>query len=163
MKKWTAYIALLCSLCVMTPTFADEIGHDGLGQTIQIYTRFHSFVGQPSLLIIIRDLDHDQNIPYVFDITRGDNFWLLFTYGRNYLISVSNLQISTYKSRYNDFGEYKINDFCHLESHGRISRGESMTITIDGDLSPNPNSITCHITKYQDSNFSVVNPSSSSE
>jgi hypothetical protein len=156
MKKWIVYIGLLFSLCFIVPGFAEERGHDGLGQTIQIYTRFRSFVGKPSWLLIIRDLDNDQNVPHLFDISRGDNFWLVFTYGRNYLITVSNLKINTYKSKYNDFGKYTINDFCHLESHGRIVRGESMYITIDGDLTPDPSSITCHVSKFPDTNFSVV-------
>lgn len=159
-KRMTFIGRLLLLLSLSTIGYTQEINNDGLGQTIQIYTRFHSFVGKPSWLLIIRDLDNDQNVPYVFDITRGDNFWLVFTYGRNYLITVSNLQISTFKSRYNDFAEFKINDFCHLESHGRIIRGESMYITIEGDLSPDPNSISCHISKFADSRFTVASPSS---
>lgn len=139
------------------PIYADaEIGNDGLGQVIQIYTRFHSFIGKPSWLIIIRDLDNGQNVPYLFDITRGDNFWILFTHSRNYLITASNLQISSYKQQCNDYDLYRINDFCHLESHGRIIRGESMYITIDGDLSPYANTVACHISTYPDSHFSVA-------
>ncbi|EKD70980.1 MAG: hypothetical protein ACD_46C00308G0004 [uncultured bacterium] len=127
---------------------ADTID-DNLGQTIQIYTRFKSFVGKPSWLLIIRDIDHNQNIPYLYDIKRGDNFWLAFTFGRNYLILASKLVFNPYKS--------KINNFCHLESNGRIIRGESLFITISGDLSPNTNTFNCHVLKYRDSQFTIVN------
>lgn len=161
-RKFIARIWILLLTAAIVPSSYAEIGNDGLGQTIQIYTRFHSFVGKPSWLIIIRDLDNDQNMPYVFDITRGDNVWLLFTHARNYLISVSSLQISTYQSRYNDYGSYKINDFCHLESHGRIIHGESLYITIDGDLSPNTDTVRCHVSRFADSHFSVA-PQSSPE
>lgn len=140
--------------CVIPVSNAQE--NDGLGQTIQINTRFHSFVGKPSWLLIIRDIDHGQNIPYLYDISKGDNFWLAFTYGRNYLITVSNLQFSPY--RYNPYGTKKINDFCHLESNGRIIRGESMIITINGDLSPETDTFTCHVLKYTDSHFIVYKP-----
>lgn len=133
-----------------------NIGRDGLGQTIQIYTRFHSFVGKPSWTIIIRDIDNNQNIPYVFDITRGDNFWFLFTYGHNYMIIKSDMQISNFRSRYNDYDLYKIKDFCHLESNGRIIRSESLYITIAGTLTTNMDGITCHISRFKDPNFTVV-------
>lgn len=66
---WTLLLCMTSSL-----SYAQLVGSDGFGQTIQIYTRFRSFVGKPSLLIVIRDLDNGQNIPYIFDITRGDNF-----------------------------------------------------------------------------------------
>jgi hypothetical protein len=158
-KKIIVCIVSLLFLCfAASSTYAQSDG-DGVGQTIQIYTRFHSFVGKPSWLFIIRDLDHNQSIPYLFDIRRGDNFWVAFTYGRNYLIKVSNLQIETYKSRYNKFRNYKINDFCHLESDGRIIRGESMYITIDGDLSPDSETYTCQVSRYPDQNFTIVAPS----
>lgn len=135
----------------------------GPGQTIQIYTRFHSFVGKPSWLLMIRDLDHNQNIPYLFDIKRGDNFWVAYTYGRNFVISASILQISDYQSRKNTFKRYKIKDFCHLESNGRILRGKSLYITIDGNLTVNRDSYSCHVSQYADSNFTIVNPASAQD
>ena len=141
-------LGILIALCfAFSICKADD---DGLGQTIQIYTRFHSFVGKPSWLLIIRDLDHGQNIPYLYDIKRGDNFWLAFTFGSNYLITVSNLQFGPYPR--------KINNFCNLESNGQIIRGQSLYITINGDLSPNTNTFSCHVLKYADSNFTIVTP-----
>ena len=159
-QKIIACIGSLLSLCLLAPAaYAQD--DDGLGQTIQIYTRFSSFIGKPSWLLIIRDLDHGQNIPYLFEIRKGDNFWIAFTYSRNYLVSVSNLQIETYRSRYNKFKNYQINDFCNLESAGRIIRGESLYITINGDLSPDRETYTCNVSRYPDGNFTVVTPSES--
>lgn len=154
-KKHIVYIWLFFSLCI-TALSSYAQPDDDFGQTIQIYTRFHSFLGKPSWLLIIRDLDHDQNLPYLFDVKRGDNFWVAFTYSRNYLITVSSLQIESYKPRMNGYAKYKTRDFCGLESNGRIIRGESMYITINGDLSPNSNSYTCHVSRYSDANFTIV-------
>ena len=162
-KKYIIPTCLLSSLlCIFTlPVFAqDEQDENELGQTIQIYTHLHSFVGTPTWLLIIRDLDHDQNIPYLFDIKRGDNFWVAFTYGRNYLITVSRLEISTYKSRTNSFRNFRMNDFCNLQSNGHIMRGESMSITINGDLFPNSDSYSCNASTYIDPHFTIVKPNS---
>jgi hypothetical protein len=153
-------LGMLLLLCLAAPLGHAQQEVDGLGQTIQIDTRFRSFIGKPSWSLIIRDLDHDQNTPYVFDITRGDNHWVVFTYGRNYLITVSKLQIETYRSRYNTYKQYKLRDFCHLESNGRIIRGESMSITIEGDLSPDTNTFSCHLLTYPDGNFFTAKPNS---
>lgn len=152
-------IMIICSF-LATSLFSSlalaQVGSDGLGQTIQINTRLRSFVGKPSWLLIIRDVDHDQNIPYLFEFTKGQDFWLAFTYGRDYLIQASRLQIESYQARYNTFKNYRINNFCHIESMGRIAKGESMIITITGDLSPNDNTYRCHVMKYSDSNFVIV-------
>lgn len=156
------WISKILLVIIVVPASFAENDNDGLGQIIQINTRFHSFVGKPSWLIIIRDLDNQQNVPYLFDITRGENFWLIFTHSKNYLITTSRMQISTYQSRCNDFGSYELNDFCHLESHGRIIRGESLYITIDGALSSKTDSVSCHISRFADPNFSVA-PQHSSE
>lgn len=155
-KKYIVSSVLALSL-IASVSYAQP-NEEGLGQTIQITTRLHSFFGKPSWLLIIRDLDHGQTIPYLFEFTRGENFWLAFTYSRNYLITVSNLQIETYRSRFNSYKKYKINNFCHIESNGRILKGESMAITIEGDLFPYSDSYTCNVTTYTDSNFTIVNP-----
>lgn len=118
------------------------------GQVIKVNTRFRSFIGKPSWLIVVRDLDKGENIPYLFDIDRGENFWLIFTMGRDYLIVASEMQISTFRSRYNTYGLHKINDFCHLESHGRIIHGESMEVSITGNLTYDPSTVQCHVTRY---------------
>lgn len=123
---------------------------NNFGQVLQVHTRFNRIIGKPSWLIVIRDVDHNQTIPYLFDIDTENNYWVIFTYSRDYLITASTLQINNYRSRYNIFGKYEINDFCGLESHGRIVRGESMYIHIDGDLTPNADTVSCHVSRFHD-------------
>lgn len=148
---------LLIAVCVgcITPVFAQEDG-DGVGQTIEIHTRLSAFVGQPSWLLVIRDIDHNQNIPYLFNVSKGDNVWLAFTFGRDYLITVSQLQISTYQPWYNTYKHFKTHDFCHLESYGRIQHSTSLRIDIEGNLSPDSDTYTCHIMQFQDPNFYIA-------
>lgn len=158
-KKIIARFCLSCALYFLALPSLAQIpppGGDGFGQTLQIHTRLHSFVGKPSWLLMIRDLDHADNVPYLFDITRGEDAWVAFTYGRNYLITASTLQIETYNAKCNSFKTYKIRNFCHLESHGRIQRGESMSITISGHLSANSDGYTCNISKFTEPNFVIV-------
>ncbi len=146
----------LCLLMIPLCSHAQAVqpSNDDLGQTIQIYTRFHAFVGKPSWLLMIRDVDHNQNIPYLFDVRRGNNTWVAFTGGRNYLITISNLKFSPY--RRGPYRQKKINNFCQLESNGHIIRGKSLYITINGDLSPNTNSFTCHVSQYADPGFPIA-------
>lgn len=138
-------------LLVATNVFAQA--EDGVGQTIRINTRLRSFIGRPSWLLVIRDIDHNQNIPYVFDVNQNDNFWLAFTYGHSYVIVASTMQFAPYKA--NPFRTRVIHNFCNLESRGRISRGESMQVTINGDLSPNTDNYTCSVMRFRDSHFNV--------
>lgn len=157
----THWLLILIILSVTCPiSYAQSSDDDGIGQVIQINTRFHSFIGKPRWTLIIRDLDHNENIPYLYDITRGTNHWIALTYGRNYLITASNIIFETYRSKYNTYRQFKTNNFCHLESKGRISRGESMFIQIEGDLSPDTSTYRCHVTKYTGdfSNFQNFNP-----
>src|SRR3990167_1995148 len=103
-KKLIACIGTVLFFSWMAPSSYGQT--DDFGQFIQINTRFSSFVGKPIWLIVIRDVDHNQNIPYLFDIKRGENTWVIFTYSRNYLIVASRLQIETYQSRYNQYKNY---------------------------------------------------------
>ncbi|OGT36820.1 MAG: hypothetical protein A3F11_08530 [Gammaproteobacteria bacterium RIFCSPHIGHO2_12_FULL_37_14] len=155
MLKYTI-LCLMMILLSFTKSFAED--NEGLGQTIQIYTRLHTFVGKPSWLLIIRDVDTNQNIPYLFDLKRGTNFWVAFTYSRNYLITVSELQFSPY--RRDPYTVKKIKNFCQLESWGHIVRGKSYYVTISGNLTPNADTYTCHVSKYTDANFTIVTPES---
>lgn len=155
-KKRLACIGILFFLSF--PCTFSYAQTDGFGQTIQINTRFKSYLGKPVWLFIIRDIDHNQNIPYVFEINNGNNYWVAFTYGRNYVIEASNLQIEVYQPKYNTYKNYRISNFCHLESNGRIMKGESMTITITGKLTPNSNSYSCHVTSYPVNDFVVATP-----
>ena len=131
-------------------------GTDEFGQSIQIYTNLTSFVGKPTWLLIIRDIDSNQNIPYVYDFERGDHFWLAFTFGRNYLITVSKLVFNPYRNK-------KINNFCGLESNGRIIRGESLYVTLSGKLTPNTNTFSCSVLRYANPNFTIAIPGSTQQ
>ena len=160
-KKLVSCTSILFYLYLAVPITSYAQNNDGAGQTIQIYTQLDSFVGRPSWLITIHDIDHNQNIPYIFDFDTENNFWMAFTYGRNYLITGSELQFSpyrTYPNRFysNYYSERKINNFCHLESGGRILHGESMYIMLRGKLTPNSDTYTCHVSQFRDSNFSVT-------
>lgn len=137
---------------MVSAVYAQE--DSGLGQTIQINTQLTSFVGKPSWLLVIRDLDHGQNIPYIFDFRKGANFWVAMTYGRNYLITASTLQFSPYKL--DPYNTRHIPDFCHLESNGRVIRGESMSITIGGNLTPRTAGFNCDVTRFPDNQFTVA-------
>lgn len=146
-KFITVFIFLSC--CLYWPLlFANP--EEGLGQTIQINTHFSSFAGKPSWLLIIRNVDSGQVSPYIYDVSREENFWLAFSYGRNYKITVSQMQLNPYGA--------VINNFCGLVD-GRIMKGESMIITLSGDLTPKRIwSIDCHVMRYPDGNFTIVNP-----
>lgn len=126
-----------------------------VGQTIQINTGLDAFVGKPSWLLIIRDVDNDRVFPYLYDFRRANNFWLAFTHSRNYLIEASIMQFRTYNRRTNRFRKYKITNFCNLESCGRINRGQSMTVSINGFLSPNPDNYNCQVMRYLGPTFSI--------
>lgn len=160
LKKYITCIWALFFLSLTVPlSYAEP--DEGVGQTIQIYTQLHSFIGKPSWLLIVRDLDHNQNLPYLFDIQTGNNFWVAFTYGRNYLITVSRLQFAPYRRW--PYKTRNINNFCDLESNGRIIKGQSIYITIKGDLTPTRDTFTCHVSNYSDANFTIVNPANSTD
>lgn len=136
-------IAMLILCISMLPAFSQ-----GGPNTIEIRTRFSSYVGKPSWLLTIRDVDTGESYPYMFDIKKGENYWVVPTHGYNYLITISNLRISTYDESWNMYKQYEINDFCHLESRGRIAHGQSVLVTIDGRLSKNSNGYRCRIQKW---------------
>lgn len=150
------YLFLLLLLVTSTCFSQNE-----MGQTIQINTRFNKIIGRPSWLIIIRDVDHDQNVPYLFDLTQNENFFVMFTQGRHYSILTSRLQFDPYH-RYPYFTSRRISNFCHLESNGHIYKNVSMTVNVTGDLTSNPDRYTCHVSRYTDDNFTVVKPESDS-
>lgn len=159
-QKLIIFIYTFISLCI-SPSFCfAQTDSDGLGNTIQIYSHLRSYVGKATWLLIIRDVDHGQNIPYFFEFSKGDDSWVVFTYSRDYLILASRLQIESYQGLYNTYKNYRIFNFCGLESRGRIIRGESIYITLNGDLSPNADTYTCHVSKFPENNFTVVKTNS---
>src|SRR3990167_102337 len=138
-KKTILMIGLTATfLLAGTNAFAQRM--DNFGQTIQIRTNLSSFVDKPSWLLIIRDIEHNQVIPYLYDFTEESNYWLAFTYSKNYLITVSELSFSP--------SGRKIKNFCHLESMGAIQRGTSLQIDITGKLTPRAYTSNCQVLKY---------------
>lgn len=158
LKKKLLVGCLLILPYTLTISLCHAMDGDGIGQTLQINTRFNSWVGRPIWTLIIRDVDHNQNIPYLYDIRRGENFWIALTYGRNYVIAASTLQIETYYPRRNKFKSYRIHNFCNLESNGRIIHGESMYITISGELTPDRETYSCNIITFPETKLTVVTP-----
>ncbi|HEX2548907.1 MAG TPA: hypothetical protein VHM20_03700 [Gammaproteobacteria bacterium] len=115
-------------------------------QTLQIYTHFHNFVGKPTWLLIVRDVETGLVSPYIFDIRNNDNFWVAFTFGHHYKVTTSKVT----------FGQFAvINNFCGLENG--ILSGISMYMKLTGSLTPDPKTTKCHVTKYQNSQFTIVN------
>jgi len=158
LNKLQTYLLLLICMCYVTHAMGAVIVNP-FGQNIQIRTRLHAFFGKPSWLIILRDVKTGQTYPYLYDIQRGDNSWVAFSYSRNYLITVSRMQFSTYDISCNRFKQYHINDFCQLESNGRIIRGKSVRVLVEGELSPFTDTFNCYVNEFGDDNFSVASPS----
>lgn len=131
---------ILCLWVVLVPCYAQ------FGQTLEINTHFRSIIGKPTWLLIIRDQDNGSVLPYLFDIRNNDNFWIAFTMGHTYRITVSQLK----------FGPFAIiNNFCHLQSCD--IEGKSMRIILRGKLSPYRGSSVCDVMQYKDMPFPIVN------
>jgi len=115
-------------------------------QTLQIYTHFKTFMGKPTWLLEIREVETGLVSPYIFEMRNNDNFWVAFTFGRHYKVIASTLT----------FGKYAvIHNFCNLEDG--ILSGISMYMRLTGVLTPNPKSIQCYVNKYSDAQFTIVN------
>lgn len=126
-------ILTLLGMIIPLPSYSQQ----PIGQTLQVNTHFKSVIGNPTWLLIIRDVNTGVVLPYLFDIRNNDNFWVAFTSGRSYRITASTLK----------FGPFaKINNFCCLENG--IITDKSFWITLTGELSPNPKSSKCNVTKY---------------
>lgn len=116
-------------------------------ETLQIYTNFKTFIGKPTWLLVLRDVQTGLVSPYVFDIRNKNNFWVAFSYGHSYQITASTLT----------FGKFAvIHNFCGLENG--ILPGISLYLTLTGILTPDKNTISCHIESYQNLNFTIANP-----
>lgn len=114
------------------------------GDSIQIYTEFRSIVGKPSWLLILRDEETGQVLPYVYDIHNNDNFWIALAMSHHYRVTASTMS----------FGPCVIHNFCHLED-GIIS-WHSMSITLKGSLTPNRYTSHCYIQRYKNLPFPLV-------
>jgi hypothetical protein len=126
--------------------FSFAFAQNPLGQTLQVSTNFRSVIGKPTWLLVVRDIESGQIIPYLFEIREKQNFWIAFTYGRSYRVTISKLV----------FGPFaEINNFCRLENG--IMDGKSIIVTLSGTLTPDPSSFKCYAKPYQDSYFTIVN------
>lgn len=141
----------LLSFALLSMTFSQAQDND-FGQVIQIHTDLCSFRGQPSWLLIVRDVDQGINFPYLYDFTQGSNFWLALSHSKNYLITVSQLQMQIYNPKENMFRRYVMKNFCGLESNGRIIHNDSFSIRITGDLKPYSDTLVCNVSQYFDPN-----------
>jgi hypothetical protein len=148
-KKICQSVLLSACLISMLNVHAQD---SPFGQTFQINTRLNSYVGKPSWLLIIRDVQTGQVLPYLYDFNGTDNFWVGFTYAHTYQVTVSELEFGPPNA--------KIHNFCHLED-GILDR-ESFTVSLSGDLTPNRRTSYCHVLKYKNFAFPIVDTSESS-
>jgi hypothetical protein len=152
MKNIIAVVTGLVAAMCLTSTLSFAETNQSSGQSIQITANLHSFVGKPTWLLMIHDLDHDINIPYLYDFTQNVNSWMAFTNGSNYVITSSEMTFPP--------SERKIRNFCNLESRGSTHHKVSMQVTITGVLSPRTDKFTCKVLKYADANFTIATPNS---
>src|SRR5688572_12978243 len=98
---------LCCLLFLSILTLSTQALSAGMQQTVQINTHFRSVLLKPTWLLILRDMESGQILPYIYDVRGNDNFWLAFSMERTYRVTVSNLQ----------FGKYAvIHNFCNLQN-----------------------------------------------
>ena len=137
-------ILLLSAFLMFIPAYADN----PFGQTISINTFFSCVSGSPSWLLILRDLDTGQVVPYLYDIRRENNAWLAFSYGRAYQITVSTLT----------FGPFAVlHNFCGLENLS--FRDTSLNIRLTGALTPNRYGFQCRRLPFKNMPFTIMNAS----
>ncbi len=144
-KSLIMIILALGSASLNSAASAQEIAD--FGQIINISTHLRSLSSKASWLLIIRDMDHGHNIPFVYDFESGINYWAALTYSRNYVITVS--ELTFYPSK------RKIYNFCNLQSMGVIQHSISMDVALTGRLSPNTGGFNCHVVKYAGSKLNM--------
>jgi hypothetical protein len=143
LKKACVIVTLISSV-ITTICRADAYPYPG--QTLQINTYLNSLIGYPSWTLIIRDAESERVLPYLFEFTDTNHFWIAFTTSRSYIVTASTLK----------WGPYAIiHNFCHLENG--LLTNQSMIITLKGELSPNLHSFKCKVQKYSDAPFPIVN------
>ena len=131
----------ICLFC-LSPLYAQDIL---AGDTIQIYTEFQSLIGKPSWLLILRDMNTGQILPYVYDIRNNDNFWIALPMSHNYRVNVSTMT----------FGPYAvIHNFCHLEDG--VINWHSLNITLKGNLTPDRHTTHCYIQRVKNLPFPLI-------
>ncbi|MBV8801533.1 MAG: hypothetical protein JO131_00955, partial [Gammaproteobacteria bacterium] len=69
---------ILCRVVIMYCIFymnsISALAGSDIGETLNIYTQFKQFVGKPSWLLIIRDVETGLISPYIFDIRNNENY-----------------------------------------------------------------------------------------
>ncbi len=137
-------ILLLSAFLIVLPARAEN----PFGQFISINTYFSCVSGSPSWLLILRDIDTGQVLPYLYDIHNENNAWLALTYGSAYQITVSTLT----------FGPFAIlHNFCGLEN--LVLRNTSLSIRLTGALTPNRAGFQCVRLPFSNMPFTIVNAS----
>lgn len=116
-----------------------------IAQTLSIYTHFKTIVDKPTWLIILRDIQSGEVLPYLFDIRQNENFWLAFSKEHAYRVTASVLKFGAYAS---------INNFCGIENG--ILHGKSMYITVTGVISPDSKTSKCHVIKFNQQQFPIA-------
>ncbi len=141
--KGICQVSCLASLLFFQTCYAQGFPYPG--QTLQIHTHFHSIIGKPTWLLILRDPESQRVLPYLFEPRENDNFWVAFSTAHAYIVTVS-------KMKWGPFAV--INNFCGLENG--VITNKSFFITLTGNLSPNVNSFHCGVLKYNDTPFTIV-------
>ncbi len=149
-KKIMSQLALLCFF-LPSFAFADIEASNQPQQVIQIHTNFRSIEGKPSWLLILRDVDTGQVLPYLYDIKNNDNYWLAFSLTHKYRVIGSQLKFDAMTT---------ITNFCHLE--GGILIRTSMFVTLTGNLTSRSRTSNCHVLRYKQDNFPIVHSEESS-
>lgn len=141
-KRCQKLLALFSLIITTLSAHADN----PFGETLQIYTHFRAVLGKPEWVLILRDVESGQVLPYLFDIRNDENYWVAFSFGHSYRVVSSSLKFGVYAN---------IKNFCHLEDG--VLTGQSMQINLSGVLTPDPNSIKCNVIKFRGLPFTIVN------
>lgn len=148
--SWPSVFLFFWVLLFSQISFAQDLP----GQSIQIQTFLRAFEGKPSWLIKVRDVDTGAIYPYLFDVSNEENTWVEIIFARHYRIIESTM----------NFGPppcAQIRNYCHLEDG--ILKNKSFAITLTGKLTPNRFTSSCHILKYKNYQFPIVETETTTE
>lgn len=133
-------------LIATTHALADAFGPP-IRHVLEIKTKLSDIVGQPTWLIIIRDMDTGRLNTFIYDFRLPDNQWIAYSKGRKFRIINSSLKFGPGVTIYN---------FCNIEDG--ILDQTSMYITLTGAITPDPYTTRCKVLKYNDIGFTIVQP-----
>jgi hypothetical protein len=135
-KKWCQLGFLSISLIFTTYAYALPIVLPG--ETLQINTHLRSITGKPTWVLVLRDIESQKVLPYMFDIKNNDNYWIAFSLSHTYQVVSSNLRFDAHN---------EINNFCGLED--THINGVSMLINLTGRLTPDAGTSHCNTIKFK--------------